>query len=676
MSTLIITEKPSVAARIAGSIGNADKKSKNGVPYYEVNGDYVAPAVGHILSLDEKKKAGWRYPVFDIEWKPSYTVNKGSKFTKQYFNNIKSLAKKCDSYINACDYDLEGEVIGFNVIKHICKVDPTSPKVLRMKYSTLTKESITRAYENLESPNKGMADAGLTRHILDWYWGINLSRALTLAVRRAKGYITLSIGRVQGPALKILAVRDREIEKFKPTPYWEIEMLAVKDKKKISAMHSEGRFLEKEKAESVKKRCGKTTVVESTRRKKIQQKPPSPFDLTTLQTEAYKHLNIAPRDTLQIAQELYTNAYISYPRTSSQQLPREIDFREIIRKLSGIYGKETGILLSKKRLTPCNGKKKDPAHPAIHPTGETPTSIAGDRKRIYDLICRRFFATFGDIAVRETMTIKLDNNSEIFIAKGTITVEKGWHILYGRYARFKEEELPELRKGDELKVEKITVYGKETQPPKRYTPSSIIREMEKRNLGTKATRSHILDILFKRGYLKGKSIEVTPLGMKVVDTMDKYCPEVVSVKLTRKFEDEMKQIESGKLPMAEVVKEGEEMLIKISKEFTGNEKEIGESLASSLISTWKKKKEGLGKCMKCDGNLVLRKSKFGGYFVGCDSYPQCRFTISMPKGNLKESGKCKECGYSKITVFRGKGKKPWSFCINPNCPTKKRFNAR
>ncbi|MCX6694991.1 MAG: DNA topoisomerase, partial [Candidatus Altiarchaeota archaeon] len=324
MTTLIITEKPNVAERIAGSIGNAVKKSHGGVAYYQVGDIYVAPAVGHIFGLKEKNSKGWIYPVFDIEWVPSYVVSKSSDFTRKYLEGIQDLAEKSDSFINACDYDIEGEVIGFNCVKHACSVDPYGSNVKRMKYSTLTKESIIKAFENLEPTNKGMAEAGITRHVLDWYWGINLSRALSNSARKARKYVTLSIGRVQGPTLKILAAREHSIKLFKPEPYWQVEMLNYKDKE-FTSLHSKEKILDEAEAKKIKDKCGRTAVVSEVIKKEFKQEPPFPFDLTTLQTEVYKHLGIDPRRTLEVAQDLYTSAYISYPRTSSQQIPKDID---------------------------------------------------------------------------------------------------------------------------------------------------------------------------------------------------------------------------------------------------------------------------------------------------------------------------------------------------------------
>ena len=672
MATLIITEKPNVAERIAKSIGQGVEKkmSREGAPYHQVGDIFIAPAVGHIFSLKEKTKGGWRYPVFDIEWAPSYTVNKNSEFTKKYLDNLQFLSKKCDKFINACDYDIEGEVISYNAMRYGCDIDPLSENVRRMKFSTLTNEAIVAAYQNQEKVNKGMAEAGITRHKLDWFWGINLSRALTLSVRRARGYVTLSIGRVQGPTLKLLASREDKIKAFKSEPYWEIEMICLKGIDKIHAMHSADKVFQKEKADEIKAKCGKNALVEAVKRTESKQEPPTPFDLTTLQTETYKQLGIDPRRTLELAQELYTNAYISYPRTSSQQLPEGIEYAKIIKSLSTLkdFREGANLLLAKKKLKPNNGKKKDPAHPAIYPTGEIPGALNDQAAKLYDLIVRRFLATFGDDAKRETVEIKLNNNSEIFIASGTRTVEKGWHVLYGKYAKFEEEELPHVDKGEVLPVEDVIVHGKETKPPKRYTPASIIKEMEKRNIGTKATRSQIVDILFKRGYVNGKALEVTTLGLNVVTTLDKYCPEVLSEKLTRKFEEEMEEIEAGKLPGEKVIEEGKATLLLIAKEFKDNEVKIGEALAQSAKSAKEMTRPLLGKCVSCEGNLVMRKSKHG-QFIGCDKYPACTFTMSLPKGKLEIGGKCKDCDYATIKVF---GKKVWGFCVNPKCPSKTR----
>lgn len=671
MPSLVITEKPNVAERIANSLGKATRKSEAGVSYYEVADTIVVPAVGHIYGLKESNYKGWIYPVFEIEWAPSHSINKTSAFTRKYLDNIRKLAKRCDRFINACDYDVEGEVIGYNVIKYACKADPHAKNVGRVKYSTLTQDSILAAFENVGPIDAGLADAGLTRHTLDWYWGINLSRALSNAARSAKRYATLSIGRVQGPTMKILAKREHSIQAFKSEKYWQVEMLCVKDTD-FPALHETEKFASADAAQAVKEKCGDKAEVKDVASRKYKQPPPYPFDLTTLQTEAYKHLNIDPRRCLEIAQDLYTNAYISYPRTSSQQIPDDIDCKKIIKDLKrqSEYGKLCDTLLEKKSLKPANGKKKDPAHPAIHPTGEVPSRLDSHHKKIYDLVVRRFLASFGDAAVRQSVTVKLDNNSEPFTAKGNTTVEKGWHIYYGQYAKFEENLLPQMAKGDVVAVKDVLVHEKETKPPKRFTPASIIKEMEKRNLGTKATRSQIVDILFRRGYVDGKPIVVSKLGLTVVDALTKYCPQVLSDKLTRKFEEDMEQIQEGKLSSQEVIDEGRKTLSTILAEFKENEKKIGQTLADSIVDA-RRKMASLGPCPSCKNDLVMRKSRYGGQFIGCSNYPNCTHTWPLPKDPVRKTGECRECGFAIMTV-RPKGKRMWKFCVNQDCPTKKK----
>ncbi len=670
MRTLIVTEKPNVAERIANALGKAERKAHGGVSYYEVGDIYVAPAVGHIFGLRQKKSNGWGYPVFDIEWVPSHEVSKDSGYTKKYLDCITALAKKSGRFINACDYDVEGEVIGYNVIKHGCGEDPTSKNVQRMKYSTLTAESIHNSFEKLTPIDFGLADAGLTRHVLDWFWGINLSRALTHAVKKGGNYKTLSIGRVQGPTLKILAVREHSIQAFKAEKYWELEMVCVKSGE-FSSFHVEEKFDSPEKAGEIKGRCGAKAVVKDVDSKQYKQPAPHPFDLTTLQTEAYKHLNIDPRRTLEVAQDLYTNAYISYPRTSSQEIPDDIDCRKIILDLKrqGEYADMCEKLLTKKALKPVKGKKTDPAHPAIHPTGETPHKLEKQHQSIYDLIVRRFLSAFGESAVRQTVSVTLDNNGELFCAKGNTTVEKGWHVYYGRYAKFEETMLPVLEKGEVVPVKDVLLHEKETKPPKRYTPASIIKEMESKNLGTKATRSQIVDILYKRGYIDGKSMSVTELGLKVIDSLQKYCPDVISEKLTRKFEDEMEQITESKISGQKVIDEGRVTLSEILGIFKQNELKIGESLTKGL-NTARDKANSMGICPTCSSNLIIRKSKYGGSFIGCSNYPKCTLTWPLPPGEAVKAAECKECGFNQASIRPKKGRKH-NVCINPGCPTKK-----
>lgn len=676
MTELIICEKPAAANKVANALGKATKLAEKGVPYYSVNHNgqdiLVGCAVGHIYTLTETNGKTWEYPIFDIKWEQSSKVDKGAKFTSKYVTTLKKLAKKCDTFTVACDYDIEGEVIGINALRYACKQKDAN----RMKFSTLTKKDLVDAYEN-KSPtiDWGQAEAGITRHKLDWYYGINLSRALMDAIKTTGKFKVMSIGRVQGPALKMVVDKEKSIQAFIPVPYWQIELITKEGP--LTAMHVEDKFMDKKKADKTYSvvKYEKKTMVDQVKKRKFKQAPPVPFDLTSLQVEAHKTLRIAPKKTLEIAQELYTKSYISYPRTSSQKLSEKLGLKKIIQELQKInlFKKECTFLLGKKVLKPNEGKKDDPAHPAIHPTGEMPKDLDKQQMDLYELIARRFLACFGDDAIRETMEIILDIKNEKFNTKGTVTVEKGWHELYGRFVMLKEEQLPEMTKGTELNVSKISLLDKETSPPKRYTESSIIKSLEKRNLGTKATRATIVDTLFNRGYLDGKQIKATVFGIKTVDTLQKYSPGILEEEMTREFEEDMELIREGKKKEEQVLDKAKKHLIKVLDEFKKHKKEIGSDLVEANLEA-RKIEAQIGPCNLCDGNLRIISTK-KGRFVACDKYPDCENHFNIPNtGLIKASGNiCDACGIPKVLVIR-KGKRPQEVCINPKCPSKEQVD--
>ena len=695
MTQLIIAEKPSVAAKIASAIGSPQKKVRSGVPYYEVetlNGKvYVLPAVGHVYSLQEKKNKKWNlnYPVFDIEWDPIYEVEKEADYTKAYVNNIHDLSKGADEFVNACDYDVEGSVIGYNALVHACGVDPlkdkkTAQRVKRMHFSTVTLPDLLKAYENLETFDAGQTEAGLTRHVLDWYYGINLSRALTSAMRAVNTYSTLSIGRVQGPALKLIVDREREILKFIPTPYWVISAIAHKEQD-FDAVHIKEKFENENEANAVyaKVKDKMSGKVKSLERRQYQHPAPNPFDLTSLQLEAHAHFGIPPKDILQIGQTLYENGYISYPRTSSQQLPPAIGYKKILEKLTQQHEYKGGadFLLKKGSLKPNDGKKTDPAHPAIYPTGEIPYGLHERDMKVYDLIVRRFMATFGDPAIRESMKAIIDIGSEQFKAEGKRTVAKNWHELYGKYAKFDEVMLPQMKEGEDIPVKKTACDKKMTQPPKRFTEASIVGELEDKNLGTKATRAVIVDTLFRRNYVTGKQLQATELGIKTVETLEKHSPEILDEELTRSIESGMEEVMTGKRKGDEIEKEARGILTKVLAKFRKDEKEIGGELRESQFKAQEQKRmtDALGTCPVCkQGMLVVRfNPKSKKRFLGCSDYPKCTNTQPLPQNGLvKPANKiCPTCGYPMANIW-SKGKKiPWTLCTNYSCATKQQKPA-
>ncbi|MFW6283658.1 MAG: DNA topoisomerase I, partial [Minisyncoccales bacterium] len=665
---LIITEKPQAAAKIAEALGKPKKQNLKGVAYYEVNRDgrqlLVACAVGHLFTL-KQTITGYENPVFEIKWVPNYIAKKGD-FTKKYYDVILNLVKKAGSITIATDYDVEGEVIGLNIVKYICN----QPDANRMKFSTLTPNELNESYDNkLKSIDWGQAIAGETRHYLDWFYGINLSRALMNAIKTTGRFKIMSIGRVQGPTLNLIVNKERKIQAFEPKPYWQIfiKIFDSKTKKEIELKHNKDIF-DKSLLKQFEKLKGQKA--EAKTKKTLEKIPPNPpFNLTTLQTEAYRLHGITPAETLRIAQSLYLNGLISYPRTSSQKLPASINYKNILKQLAQEFKAEDLI----KRDKPVEGKKSDPAHPSIYPTGQK-MILSGSEEKLYNLIVKRFLSLFCEDAEIEKKNISLEINKLKFSTKGEEIKKQSWLRIYP--TSIKEKDIPDI--DGEVEIKDIRFEEKETQPPKRYTPGSIVSELEKRNLGTKATRSSILETLYDRNYVREKSIEATELGMSLIKTLEKYSHIIIDENLTREFEKEMESIRQSKKSPYEkqkkVIEKAKELIKKIFDDFEKHKEKIGKELLNANIQQIEHQKieNRIMTCPKCQkGHLIINYSKkTKRQFVSCDAYPDCTNTYSLPPNSLikKTDNVCEECNFPKLMSLR-KGKKPWIFCFNPECPT-------
>ncbi|MCK4714631.1 MAG: DNA topoisomerase I, partial [Candidatus Aenigmarchaeota archaeon] len=335
-----------------------------------------------------------------------------------------------------------------------------------------------------------------------------------------------------------------------------------------SFINTRGKLKSKEEAKAALQNSSKEGAVSGVKVRQFKQHPPAPFDLTSLQVEAYRWFKFAPALTLRLAQSLYENSFISYPRTASQKLPSKLNHPKLLSIVgrNERYGALVDRLVSADRTKPHEGKKDDPAHPAIHPiSGQQPAEQR--EAKLFDLIVRRYLACFAEWAKRESGRIELQLGSEKYEAKGTRTIERNWMDYYGPYAKFEEIALPPLAEGENVKAEKLNMREKKTKPPSRYTEASIVQELESRNIGTKATRSAIIETLYKRGYVKGKSILVTPLGLAVFDSLSKNCPQILDEELTRNLEAEMEFIRTGELAEEKVLEHGKEILTGILGEF-------------------------------------------------------------------------------------------------------------
>jgi len=682
--TLIITEKPDAAQRIASALtekGKAKKNEDNGVPYYvaERNKEIiVVPALGHLYTIAEERKGRNYYPVFNFRWVPRYTAERGARNIRTWIEVISKLANDADIFIDACDYDIEGSVIGYCILKYACGNKENISK--RMKYSTLTKEELEKSYAKLQ-PHLDFAliEAGGTRHEIDWLYGVNLSRALTISARNWSGkYATLSTGRVQGPTLKFLVTREKSIRSFVPVPYWEIKA-EVKIGGSIFETEYEKKRIEiKSKADAVLVACkGKNGQVEEISVRRFKQKPPVPFNSGALQREVYSLFGYTPRNTSYIAQRLYLEALISYPRTSSQKLPPEIDYKAILKKLSKAskYEKLAAELLAKPELKPREGKKKDPAHPAIYPTGKLPErDLNESERRVLDLIIRRFMAVFSESAIRQSMKVNINVNKHYFYLRGRQTLKDGWLRFYGPYVKSEEVLLPKIKEGQTIKIEKVVLEDKFTKPPPRYNPGSLLKKMEEAGIGTKATRANIMQTLYDRKYVRDRRMVVTVLGLEVLEVLNRYCPAVVSIKLTGRLEKRMDKIQSKREKRKDVSVDAVEILKPVMEKLKEKEKIIGEQL-SHAVKRARLEERIIGECPHCGTGklMILYSRKTGKRFIGCTSYfkGKCETSFPLPqKGTVKALGKnCRECGWPTVYV-RIKGRRPWTLCFNPDCPSK------
>jgi DNA topoisomerase-1 len=475
----------------------------------------------------------------------------------------------------------------------------------------------------------------------------------------------------------MLLEKELEIRKFEPQPYWQLELIIKLDGQEYIANYEEARIWDKKIADDVVSGSkGKDAVVKDIKKKEYRQLPPVPFNTTDLQSDCYAHFKFSPTQTMGIAERLYQAGFISYPRSSSQKLPPSIGYKKILESLAKLkpYEKLAKQLLAKAQLLPNEGQRTDPAHPAVYPTAETAdlNNLSPQQRKIYDLIIRRFLAVFADAAIRETMNVILDVGGNKFILVGKRTIESGWIDYYKPYATFEEQILPEIKIDQKIKVLKLDELAKETQPPGRFSQGSILKEMEKRELGTRATRAEILQTLYDRRYIIGKSIMVTKLGEVVTKVLKEFSPEVISEQLTRKFEEDMELVYEGKKKRETIVKEAEKFLVGVLKEFKKNENKIGKKLLEGLVDARKEERK-LGSCPKCGNELrIIRSRRTGLFFVGCGGYPNCKNGYPLPhNARIDKTGRiCEKCNTPIVRIIRA-GKRPFNMCLDPKCETKK-----
>ena len=665
MKKLIITEKANAARRISTILSDGTSKSSStgGVTVitFEAGGDEysVVSLRGHIIELD--------YPPEYNDWSatnPADLVHAPQVKTvkvKSILNTIKDLASKADEIIIATDYDREGELIGMETVKEI---GANMDTVKRAKFSALTKGEVETAFENLTEPNEKLADAAEARQIIDLSWGAVLTRLISLSSGQV-GKNFMSVGRVQSPTLKLLVDRHEEIEKFVPTPFWNIVgkfgMLAFRGD------HVDNPFWDKEKADAVLAKVEGATsgTVSSYDVETKEEYRPAPFDTTQMQVEANK-IGIPPTTAMKLAEDLYTGGYISYPRTENTEYPRSLSLRAVLEKLKdGAFKSEAEEILAQEKIVPSRGKRRTTDHPPIYPTaGASPEKMKGDKWKLYELIVRRFLATVAPNAEAEVTKCTIDVAGEKFSAEGYVLKKKGWKKYYGKYLKPNDARLPQLTVGETVDIRSMGIVESATKPPYRYNQGSLIQEMDRLQLGTKSTRHDIIGKLYSRNYVQGNYMVPTPSGIALTKALENHGGGITEPDMTAKLESDMISITDGERSLDSVVKESQDMLYNVAVKISEDQEEIGSEIKAALHS-----QQHIGTCPSCGNSLSIKRSK-NGNFIGCDGYPECKRAYPMPRGALIQTTDtvCEVCGLPQLRIIR-KGMPPSVQCIDPKCPS-------
>ena len=713
---LVVTEKNDAAQKIADLLGvkkpKAEKVYSTPVYRFDVDGEeWVTIGLrGHILEPDfaptmvYKKRGGWQgvteegetlpadlpasLPKPPFKKKKPFTedgvelktwkmdalpylvyapINKLPK-EKEIIRSLKNLAKKADSVIIATDFDREGELIGSDALSCIQEVNATAP-VSRARYSAFTKEEITHAFDNLVELDTNLASAGASRQDIDLIWGAVLTRYLTLVKFAGYGNVRSS-GRVQTPTLALIVARERERLAFIPEDYWVIRGGFGVDPDAFEAPHATARFKAEAEALAVMAHVEGATVatVASVEKKKRTVQPPAPFNTTSLMAAASAE-GLSPARTMRIAESLYMDGYISYPRVDNTVYPSSLDLADTVKGISGnpAYAPYCKELLAKDKLTATRGKKETTDHPPIYPTAKaTPDDLAPADYKLYNLIARRFLATLSEAAVIEGTKVTLDVNAEPFVAKGDVLSKPGFRAIYP-YGLKKDEQLPALSEGEQIAFNGATCTKKQTEPPARYSQGKLIQEMEKLGLGTKSTRHSIIERLYAVKYCVNDPIEPSQLGMAVCDALDKFAPHITHPEMTAELEEEMDNIADGRTTKTEVVNTSRNLLSEQLASLLPHSEEVKDALADAVAAD-----AYVGPCPKCGKDLQLRASqKTRSMFIGCSGWPDCDVTYPLPKGKVEAVPEpCPTCGMPqvKVTAFRSK---PRTICIDPHCATNK-----
>ncbi|HSV94550.1 MAG TPA: type I DNA topoisomerase [Spirochaetia bacterium] len=652
MNKLIIVESPTKTKSLGKYLGS----------------DYqIMASMGHVRDLP-KSKMGIEIKdegkgEFDFE--PSYELMEGKG---EQVKKLEDAAAKADEVILASDPDREGEAIAWHV-EHILKGSKRLAKkeklvFKRIAFHSITKEAIMEALEHPRDIDMNLVDAQQARRFLDRLVGYKLSPILWKKVRRG-----LSAGRVQSVAVRLIVEREREIDKFKPDEYWQIKVQVetVKGEKfEVELARVKGKKADIHDGETAKIVLAELEkadyVVANVKKSERKASPHPPFKTSTLQQASANVLGWSAKKTMNVAQRLYEQGDITYHRTDSFNLaPVAIEtVRKFIRET---YGAE--FLPSSPRMYKTAGKVvAQEAHEAVRPTHIeispekfTGQEMAHDQEKLYSLIWRRTIGCQMADALFDDTKVVVEAGENELTATGAVIKFAGWKKLFLKDKDKDEAQiLPEMVIGDKLKKNKVTGEQKFTQPPARFNDASLIKELEKRGIGRPSTYAAIISTIIDRRYIEQKERKFFPtsIGMAVVDFLVANFPKQMEYEFTAKMESELDDVADGKLKWKKMLSQFwgvfRDKIISVDKDSA--------RVGVPAVSTGKK-------CPVChEGDEVIRDGKFGK-FLSCSKYPECKYTA--PYIEYVDEVKCEKCG-KRVVLKKTKTGRAFYGCEDyPNC---------
>ncbi len=649
-----IAEKPSVAREIAAVLGATTKRDG----YFEGNGYAVTFTFGHLCTLFEPNdyKPHWKswdlnnLPMLPEKFKVKVVDNSG---IKKQFNIVKSLFDKADLVINCGDAGQEGELIQRWVLDQA----DYKGEVKRLWISSLTTEAIKEGFKNLKPAEAydNLYYAGFSRSIGDWILGMNATRLYTV---KHGGYKqVLSVGRVQTPTLAMLVHRFKEIENFKPQPYWELQTLY----RETLFSYEDGRFLKMEDGQSLANKVKEEEFeILSITKKKGKEYAPKLFDLTGLQVYCNTKFGFTADETLKIVQKLYEQKVVTYPRVDTTFLPNDVypKVKGILQKLTKYASLTTSLLTEKiKKSSKVFNDKKVTDHHAIIPTG-IEINLQYNQQQVYDAIVRRFIAVFyADCEVSNTTVIG-SAAAVNFKTTGKEILSKGWRIVFEIPNKTVKETgvLPTFVKGEKGNHEP-SFLEKQTKAPNQFTEATLLRAMEtagkqvddeelrelmkENGIGRPSTRANIIETLFKRKYVRRNKKQLLPTvtGIQLIDTIQNDL--LKSAELTGSWEKQLKDIEKGNFGAGTFIKNMKRMVDQLVYEVRSETKAA--NISHTVTSQKKTAKKVVKKncitdltCPKCKNATLLK----GSTAYGCRNYANgCNFKLPFKFYTKKISDK-------------------------------------